>query len=281
MLIGDVVVLRKAGDVIPRLLGPVADLRTGRTGPLEFPNSALHRLRDSTGPRRTRGSLALPNARVRRGSASTVSAWRGALDIRGARIRQPSAKKILTDEGDLLLQLSPPDLPGVPFFVNKQGTLTANTTSLWVNPGTGRSGGSWWRCRSGARVTTAAGPLAAGSVDAIAAAPEAELVTVEDVGPTIARSLRDWFEVDWHAAIIKVAGRRADLATPGFVPRQDQRATRASAPAGQARPATAGVTVVLTQGRCGYSRDEAAGKSPGGTRSPGKILVRSWTRLSQ
>jgi DNA ligase (NAD+) len=107
---------------------------------------------------------------------------------------------------------------------------------------------------------TAARALAAafGSVDAIAAAPEAELVTVDDVGPTIAKSLREWFEVDWHAAIVaKWRAAGVDLATPGFVPPARDLAGSAAEGAGTTGP-LAGLTVVLTGTLEGYTRDEAA-----------------------
>ncbi len=49
VLIGDMVVLRKAGDVIPEVVGPVADLRTGDERAFEFP-TALPGLRHPAGP---------------------------------------------------------------------------------------------------------------------------------------------------------------------------------------------------------------------------------------
>ena len=144
----------------------------------------------------------------------------------------------------------------MPFFVTKGGTLTANATRLLVNLEDARHR-PLWRILVALSIRhigpTAARALAAafGSVDAIAAAPEAELVTVDDVGPTIARSLREWFEVDWHAAIVaKWRAAGVELATPGFVP--PERGT-----GGSAGP-LAGVTVVLTGTLEGRTRDEAA-----------------------
>jgi DNA ligase (NAD+) len=110
---------------------------------------------------------------------------------------------------------------------------------------------------------TAARALAAafGSVDAIAAASEAELVTVDDVGPTIAASIREWFTVDWHVAIVdKWRAAGVQLATPGFVPpaRAADKGGAAGAGGAGAGGALAGVTVVLTGTLAGYTRDEAA-----------------------
>jgi DNA ligase (NAD+) len=95
---------------------------------------------------------------------------------------------------------------------------------------------------------TAARALAAefGSLDAIEAASVDALAAVDGVGPTIAASLRDWFTVDWHRAIIakwRSAGVR--LEDEGFDP------SRAAA------RALAGVTVVITGTLPGITRDEA------------------------
>ncbi len=150
----------------------------------------------------------------------------------------------------------------MPFFVTKGGALTANATRLLANLEEARHR-PLWRMLVALSIRhigpTAARALAAafGSVDAIAAAPEAELITVDDVGPTIARSLREWFEVDWHAAIVsKWRAAGVELATPGFVPpvRDTAGGEGAGGPAGP----LAGVTVVLTGTLEGRTRDEAA-----------------------
>ncbi len=147
---------------------------------------------------------------------------------------------LVTDEGDLF-GLTAQTLATVPFFVTKAGALTANATRLLANLEDARHR-PLWRILVALSIRhigpTAATALAAafGSVDAIAAAPEAELVTVEDVGPTIARSLREWFEVDWHAAIVeKWRAAGVDLAIPGFVPPERRVLRRRPQPARQAR----------------------------------------------
>ena len=108
---------------------------------------------------------------------------------------------------------------------------------------------------------TAARALAAafGSVDAIAAASPEQLVEVDDVGPTIAASVRDWFTVDWHAAIVdKWRAAGVALAQEGFVP--PVRPTGDGEAAAIRRPGgpLAGVTVVITGTLAGRTRDEAA-----------------------
>ncbi len=267
VLIGDMVVLRKAGDVIPEVVGPVADLRTGQERAFEFPT---HCPACGTQLAREDGGVdwRCPNARscpAQLRERLFHLAGRGALDIEVLGYEAAVAlldSGLLTDEGELF-GLTAASLASAPFFVNKQGTLTANATRLLANLEEARHR-PLWRILVALSIRhigpTAARALAAafGSVDAIAAAPEAELVTVEDVGPTIARSLREWFEVDWHAAIVaKWQAAGVDLSTPGFVPPHRGEAGGADGAVAAAGPLT-GVTVVLTGTLASYSREEAA-----------------------
>src|SRR5216684_4330638 len=142
-------------------------------------------------------------------------------------------------------------LASCPFFVNKQGTLTANAAKLVRNLEEARSRPLW-------RILVAlsirhVGPTAAralatefGSVDEIATAPVELLTAVDDVGPTIAASVIDWFAVDWHQAIVaKWRDAGVALADPNF-----------AGGSRVARPLT-GVTVVITGTLAGFSRAEA------------------------
>jgi DNA ligase (NAD+) len=144
----------------------------------------------------------------------------------------------------------------VPFFVNKQGTLTVNANRLLANLEEAR-GRPLWRILVALSIRhvgpTAARALAAafGSVQAIRAASPDQLVTVDDVGPTIAASIRSWFEVDWHAAIVdKWEAAGVQLAQQGWTPP----AARTEAAAGP----LAGLVVVLTGTLPSFTRDEAA-----------------------
>ena len=89
----------------------------------------------------------------------------------------------------------------------KQGTLSANATRLLANLEQARTR-PLWRILVALSIRhvgpTAARALAAefGSLDAIEAASTDALAAVDGVGPTIAASLRDWFAVDWHRAIV-------------------------------------------------------------------------------
>jgi DNA ligase (NAD+) len=267
VLVGDMVVLRKAGDVIPEVVGPVADLRTGTERAFEFPTQCPA---CGTPLAREEGGVdwRCPNARscpAQLRERLFHLAGRGALDIEVLGYEAAVAlldSGLVTDEGDLFA-LTAEALSAVPFFVNKQGSLTANATRLLANLEDARRR-PLWRMLVALSIRhigpTAARALAGafGSVDSIAAAPEAELVTVDDVGPTIAASLREWFAVDWHVAIVdKWRAAGVQLATEGFIP---PARTGAGAPAGGGGAAgpLAGVTVVLTGTLPGYTRDEAA-----------------------
>jgi DNA ligase (NAD+) len=259
VLIGDMVVLRKAGDVIPEVVGPVPDLRTGNERAFEFPTRCPA---CGTALAREDGGVdwRCPNARscpAQLRERLFHLAGRGALDIEVLGYEAAVAlldSGLVSDEGDLF-GLTAEKLVTVPFFVTKAGALTANATRLLVNLDEARHR-PLWRILVALSIRhvgpTAARALAAafGSVEAIATAPEADLVTVDDVGPTIARSIREWFEVDWHAAIVaKWREAGVDLATEGFVPR-----ARGSDAAGP----LAGLTFVLTGTLDGSTREDAA-----------------------
>jgi DNA ligase (NAD+) len=266
VLIGDMVVLRKAGDVIPEVVGPVADLRTGAERAFEFPT---HCPACETKLVREDGGVdwRCPNARscpAQLRERLFHLAGRGALDIEVLGYEAAVAlldSGLLTDEGDLFA-LTAESLAGVPFFVLKNGGLTANATRLLANLEDARHR-PLWRYLVALSIRhigpTAARALAAafGSVDAIAAASEAELVTVDDVGPTIAASIREWFTVDWHVEIVdKWRAAGVQLATEGFVP--PARPEEGGPGGAGAGGALAGITVVLTGTLAGYTRDEAA-----------------------
>jgi DNA ligase (NAD+) len=255
VLIGDMVILRKAGDVIPEVLGPVADLRTGDEREFTFPavcpscGTTLAKEDDEVDWRcpNTRACPAQLRERL------FHLAGRGAFDIEVLGYEATSALLdcgLVTDEGDLFT-LTAEQLATCPFFVVKQGTLSANATRLLANLEQARTR-PLWRILVALSIRhvgpTAARALAAefGSLEAIEAASVDALAAVDGVGPTIAASLRDWFTEDWHRAIVakwREAGVR--LADPDFDP--DRAAARL----------LAGVSVVVTGTLAGFSRDEA------------------------
>ncbi|WP_269853098.1 NAD-dependent DNA ligase LigA [Streptomyces sp. RPT161] len=242
VLIGDTVVLRKAGDVIPEILGPVVDLRDGTERefvmPAECPDcgAALQPMKEGD------VDLRCPNARycpAQLRERVYYLAGRKCLDIENfgyvaaTALTQPlePAEPPLRDEGDLfgltVEELLPirsyvldPDtgLPKrdpktgeekvVTFFANQKGEPKKNTLAMLENIAAAKE-------RPLARIITGlsirhVGPVAAEALarefrdlDRIAEADEEELAAVEGVGPTIAASLKQWFAEDWHREIIE------------------------------------------------------------------------------
>jgi DNA ligase (NAD+) len=256
VLIGDTVILRKAGEVIPEVVGPVVELRTGDEREFNFPRQCPE---CGTPLRRDEGEVdwRCPNAvacPAQLRERLFYLASRGALDIEALGYEAVVAllsDHLVGDEGDLFY-LTDEKLASSPFFVNKAGGLKLVAHALLANLEEAKTRPLW-------RILVAlsirhVGPTAAralaeafGSVDAIAAASPDALAIVDGVGPTIAASVVEWFTVDWHAEIVakwRAAGVQLD--TPGFDP---------SAAAGRV---LAGVTVVITGTLPGLSRDEAA-----------------------
>jgi DNA ligase (NAD+) len=260
VLIGDMVVLRKAGDVIPEVVAPVAELRSGTERAFGFPTVCPE---CGTGLVREDGGVdwRCPNARscpAQLRERLFHLASRGALDIEVLGYEAAMALLdggLVADEGDVFA-LTEEKLAGCPFFVNARGGLTVNAVKLLRNLEEARQR-PLWRILVALSIRhvgpTAARALAAafGSVDAIAAASPEQLIEVEDVGPTIAASVRDWFTVDWHAAIVakwRAAGVDLGTARP---PAEGAGGPAAAGP-------LAGVTVVITGTLGGFTRDEAA-----------------------
>jgi len=256
VLIGDMVVLRKAGEVIPEVVGPVTELRTGDEREFVFPAEC-----PACGTR-----LARDEGEVDWRCPNTVScpaqlrerlfhlASRSALDIEVLGYEAVVALLdcgLVADEGDLFA-LTAEKLGTCAFFVNKAGGLKVNARMLMMNLDEAKTRPLW-------RVLVAlsirhVGPTAAraladafGSVDEIASASVDALAIVDGVGPTIAASVVEWFTVDWHVAIVdKWRAAGVQLATPGFDP------------SAASSRLLAGVTVVITGTLPGLTRDEAA-----------------------
>jgi len=255
VLIGDMVILRKAGDVIPEVLGPVADLRTGGEREFVFP-TACPACGTTLAKEEDEVDWRCPNSRscpAQLRERLFHLAGRGAFDIEVLGWEAVAALLdcgLVADEGDVFA-LTAEKLQTCPFFMVKQGTLSANATRLLANLTEARTR-PLWRILVALSIRhvgpTAARALASefGSLDAIQAASVDALAAVDGVGPTIAESLREWFAVDWHQSIIakwRDAGVR--LEDPDWDP------NRAAA------RLLAGVSVVVTGTLAGMSRDEA------------------------
>jgi len=256
VLIGDTVILRKAGEVIPEVVGPVADLRTGDEREFPFPRECPE---CGTPLGRDEGEVdwRCPNTRACPAQLRErlfYLASRSALDIEALGYEAVVAllnDGLVTDEGDLF-DLTDEKLAASPFFVNKAGGLKLVAHALLANLEEAKTRPLW-------RILVAlsirhVGPTAAraladafGSLDEIATASPEALAIVDGVGPTIAASTVEWFTVDWHHAIVdKWRAAGVQLATPGFDP------------GAAAARLLAGVTVVITGTLPTYSRDDAA-----------------------
>ncbi|QBJ92456.1 NAD-dependent DNA ligase LigA [Streptomyces seoulensis] len=242
VLIGDTVVLRKAGDVIPEILGPVADLRDGSEREFVMPSECpecgtpLRPMKEGDIDLRCPNARACP-AQLRERVA--YLAGRECLDIEhfggvaAAALTRPlePADPPLVDEGDLfdltvekLLPIKAhvldPDsgLPKrdpktgeekvVTVFANQKGEPKKNTLSLLEHIEAAKQR-PLARFINGLSIRHV-GPVAAQalarefrSVDRIEAATEEELAATDGVGPIIAAALKEWFAEDWHREIVR------------------------------------------------------------------------------
>ncbi|WP_326560557.1 NAD-dependent DNA ligase LigA [Micromonospora sp. NBC_01796] len=254
VLIGDTVVIRKAGDVIPEVLGPVVDLRPPDARPFEMPThcpscgTPLAPAKEGDVDIRCPNTRSCP-AQLRERVYHLAS--RNALDIEVLGEKGAAAlldARAIVDEGDLF-SLDADKLASVPLFVNKDGSLGSNAVKLLDNLVEARQRPLW-------RVLVAlsirhVGPTAAqalarqfGSIERIEQASEEELSSVDGVGPRIATSLREWFTVDWHREVVRKW-------TEAGVQMAEEQVEQGPRP-------LEGITVVVTGTLASYSRDRAA-----------------------
>ncbi|GHH26384.1 DNA ligase 1 [Streptomyces rubradiris] len=242
VLIGDTVVLRKAGDVIPEILGPVVDLRDGSEREFVMPGTCPECGTPLRPMKEGDVDLRCPNARTcpaQLRERVSYLAGRECLDIEhfgavaAAALTRPlePADPPLVDEGDLfdltvekLLPIKAhvldPDsgLPKrdpktgeekvVTVFANQKGEPKKNTLALLANIEAAKSR-PLARFLNGLSIRHV-GPVAAQalarefrSVDRIEQATEEELAATDGVGPIIAAALKEWFAEDWHREIVR------------------------------------------------------------------------------
>lgn len=253
VLIGDTVVIRKAGDVIPEVLGPVVDLRDGTEREFVMPTNCPECGTVLAPAKEADIDIRCPNSRTCPAQLRERVfhlAGRGGLDIEGLGYEAATAllkADVITDEGDLFT-LTAEKLLTASFFVTNKGELSANGARLLANLDQAKDRPLW-------RILVAlsirhVGPTAAralavafGNLEAIMAATQEQLADVEGVGPTIAVALTEWFAVDWHRAIIekwRAAGvRMFDERDPAI------------------EPTLQGLSIVVTGSLTGFSRDQA------------------------
>ena len=257
VLIGDTVVLRKAGDVIPEVVGPVVDLRDGSEREFVMPTVCPPEVGGCGTPlapaKEGDVDIRCPNSRscpAQLRERLFFVAGRGAFDIEvlGYEAAQALLEAgVLEDEGDLF-GLTEDDLLRTELFRRKDGGLTANGAKLLANLDSARER-PLWRVLVGLSIRhvgpTAAQALAREfrSLDRIREASEEELASVDGVGPTIAAAVREWFGVDWHLEVVRKwreAGVRMEEEALDEGPRPLE-----------------GLSVVVTGSLEGFSRDQA------------------------
>lgn len=253
VLIGDMVVIRKAGEVIPEVLGPVVDMRTGDEREFEMPThcpecgTALAPAKEGDADIRCPNQRSCP-AQLRE-RVFHVSG-RGAFDIEvlGYEAATELLKAgVIADEGDLF-SLTADELMKTSLFTTKAGTLSANGKRLLDNLDSAKEQPLW-------RVLVAlsirhVGPTAAralasefASLERIENASVEELAAVDGVGGTIAAAVVEWFAVDWHREIVekwRAAGVSMEDARDESIERNLE-----------------GLSIVVTGSLVGFTRDGA------------------------
>ena len=254
VLIGDVVVLRKAGDVIPEILGPVIEKRTGKERAFQMPKDCpecgtkLRAISEGDVDIRCPNTRSCP-AQLRERIYYIGS--RAALDIDVLGYEATNAllaDGLITDESDLFA-LTEKTLSKSGFFRKKDGSLGANAEKLIQALEIAKTRPLW-------RVIVAlsirhVGPTAAqalannfGSIDAISKAKLEELSSVDGVGKVIAESIHEWFAEDWHRSIVS-KWKSAGVTMEGV--------------AAPTKPQTlAGLTLVVTGSLVNFTRDGVA-----------------------
>jgi DNA ligase (NAD+) len=263
---GDTVIVRKAGDVIPEVVGPIPSLRPEGSEPWTFPTTCpcpLHStLVRPEGEADTR--CVEPECPFQRDQRIIYFASRGAMDIEGLGERtvfQLSDAGLVTDPADIY-SLSVDQLVALDGFA----TMSAEKLVAAIQ-------GS--RDRPLPRLLTALGvkglgPSASeqiaqafGNLDAIMAAGEADLATTEGVGPVIAASIVRWFAQPANRAMVeklRAAGVEFGNVEVSRLPQ-----------------VLAGKAVVVTGTLDGWSREEAEQAIKGrGGKSPGSVSAKTF-----
>ncbi|MFD8691936.1 NAD-dependent DNA ligase LigA [Streptomyces sp. NPDC059651] len=284
VLIGDTVVLRKAGDVIPEILGPVADLRDGTERAFVMPTHCPECGTELRPMKEADIDVRCPNARscpAQLRERVAYLAGRKCLDIdhfgyvAAAALTRPlePAEPPLRDEGDLFGLTVEQLLPirayvldmdsGLPkrdpktgeekiatVFANQQGEPKKNALGM-LDAIAAAKEAPLARILTGLSIRHV-GPVAAQelarqfrSIDRIDEATEQELSDADGVGPIIAASVKQWFAEDWHREILR-KWREAGVRM------EDEGAGEEEGP----RPLE-GLTVVVTGTLTGHTRDGA------------------------
>lgn len=255
VLIGDFVVIRKAGDVIPEVLGPVIERRTGSEVAFVMPThcpeceSLLRAISDGDVDIRCPNAQTCP-AQLRERIYYIGS--RAALDIDVLGYEATTAlldAKIISDESELF-QLTKEKLATSDFFMKKDGkagSIIGKNAEKLLEALVKAKSAPLWRVLVALSIRhvgpTAAQALAThcASIEKISHSSASELAEIDGVGLTIADSIIEWFSIDWHQEII------AKWSAAGVRVRQEAIT--------QLPQTLAGLTFVVTGGLESYTRD--------------------------
>ena len=254
VLIGDTVLIRKAGDVIPEVLAPVIEKRDGSERAFVMPSkcpdcgSKLRAMSEGDVDIRCPNSQSCPAQVVERlfyiGSRSALD-----IDVLGYEAAAALlADKLVVDEGDLF-SLTLKDLSKSDFFVKKDGSRSVIADRFIAGLEVAKTRPLW-------RILVAlsirhVGPTSAqalankfGSIENIQKATSQELASIDGVGQVIADAIVEWFDVPWHKQIIK-KWEKAGVAL-------------VDAPKEQLKQTLTGLTIVVTGSLNDFTRDGAS-----------------------
>ena len=254
ILIGDTVIIRKAGDVIPEVLAPVVERRDGSERAFVMPTncpdcgSELRAITEGDIDIRCPNTRSCP-AQLRERIYYIAS--RAALDIDVLGYEAATAllsEKILEDESELF-DLTPAKLVKSSFFTKKDGQQAANVDKLMTALEIAKTR-PLWRTIVALSIRhvgpTSAQALATefGSLEKLATASVEEIAAIDGVGATMAEAISEWFAVDWHKRIVErwtAAGVTVHFVDTNTAPQT-----------------LAGLTFVVTGGLESFTRDGIA-----------------------
>jgi DNA ligase (NAD+) len=214
LFIGDMVFLRKAGDVIPEILGPVVELRDGSQREFIMPTQCPECGSELAPEKEDDKDLRCPNVRScpaqLRGRLEHLGS-RAVLDIEGLGEKAARAlleDGVISDEGDLFL-LTPERLATSDFFVKGADRELAENAKLLLSQIELAKTKPLWRLIAALSIRHVGPPTAQAltrqfhDLDDLASATGAELAQVEGVGAVIGSGVEQWFAEDWHRDIIE------------------------------------------------------------------------------